>query len=274
MAVLKPTYEQKPLPMRITLLEMSNMLEYVRKIDKRLLLTPIKKAAQRYDMLKQGDRIAVGMSGGKDSTLLFYMLTMLQRQLPIEFELVPICITLGFKDMDITPLAAFVESLGNRLHVKDTLIGNIIFDIRKEKNPCSLCSKMRNGALHNVSKSLGCNKVALGHHLDDAIETFLMNLVFTGRLSTLRPKAYLDRKDITVIRPMILLEERTIANAVNAYDIPTIESKCPANKKTKREDMKELVKGLSLRYPDIRYKFIEAFDNADASCFWQFNTPD
>jgi tRNA 2-thiocytidine biosynthesis protein TtcA len=253
---------------------MFDMLCDMRKVDKRLLLTPIKKAAHRYDMLKQGDRIAVGLSGGKDSAVLFYMLTILQRQLPIEFELVPICITLGFEDMDVAPLAAYVEGLGNRLHVKDTLIGRIVFDVRQEKNPCSLCSKMRNGALHNLSKALGCNKVALGHHLDDAIETFFMNLIFTGRLSTLRPKAYLDRKDITVIRPMILLEEKTIVNAVNAYGIPTIESKCPSNKKTKREEMKDLVSSLSLKYPDIRYKFTQAFENANTNSFWKFETLD
>jgi tRNA(Ile)-lysidine synthase TilS/MesJ len=238
------------------------------KADNKKFLTPVKKAMQKYRMLEAGDRIAVGLSGGKDSSTLFYILTLLQKQLPFEFELVPITLTLGFDNMDVSSLENYIKGLGSRLHVKATQIGKIVFDVRKEKNPCSLCANLRRGALYNTAKSLGCNKAALGHHLDDAIETLLMNLVFNGRLGVFLPKSYLDRRDITVIRPMIFLEEKTIENIVRARGIPVIENTCPANKNTKREEMKELVGELKLRYPDIRYKILHAIQNINPEDFW------
>ena len=238
------------------------------KADNKKFLTPVKKAMQKYNMLEPGDRIAVGLSGGKDSSTLFYILTLLQKQLPLEFDLVPITLALGFDDMDISPLEKFVNDLGSRLHIKPTQIGRIVFDVRNEKNPCSLCANLRRGALYNTAKSLGCNKAALGHHLDDAIETLLMNLVFSGRLGVFHPKSYLDRRDITVIRPMIFLEEKTIGKIVKSRNIPVIENTCPANKNTKREEMKMLVDRLSRQYPDIRYKFLHAIQSVNPDDFW------
>ena len=238
------------------------------KTDNKRLLTPVKKAMQQYRMLQPGDRIAVGLSGGKDSSTLFYILRLLQKQLPFEFELVPICLTLGFEDMDISPLKGYVESLGSRLYVKPTHIGRIVFDVRNEKNPCSLCANLRRGALYKTAKALGCNKAALGHHLDDVIETLLMNLVFNGKLGVFQPKSYLDRRDITVIRPMIYLEVRTIEGIVRSRGIPVVKNACPANRKTKREEMKSLVAELSRRYPDIRYRVLHAIQNVNPEDFW------
>ncbi len=238
------------------------------KTDNKKFLTPVKKAMQQYRMLEPRDRIAVGLSGGKDSSTLFYILTLLQRQLPFKFELIPITLTLGFENMDISPLKDYVDGLGNKLHIKATHIGRIVFDIREEKNPCALCANLRRGALYNTAKSLGCNKAALGHHLDDAIETMLMNLLFNGKLGVFQPKSYLDRRDITVIRPMIFLQEKTIESIVKAKGIPVIKNTCPANKKTKREEMKGLVEELSRRYPDIRYKFLHAVQNVELKDFW------
>ncbi len=228
------------------------------KSDNKWLLTPVKKASIQYGMIEEGDRIAVGLSGGKDSAVLFYILTVLRRHVPFKFDLVPICVDLGFEDMDFTLLDKYVTELGNKLHIKSTLIGKIIFDVRQEKNPCSLCANMRRGALYDAAKSLGCNKAALGHHLDDAFETFLMNLIYNGKLGTFQPKTYLDRRDITVIRPVIFLEESVIEKAVRLKNIPVVKNTCPANKKTKREEMKHLIHDLSQRYPDIRHKFLTA----------------
>lgn len=240
----------------------------IKKSDNKWFLTPVKKALAEFRMIEDGDRIAVGLSGGKDSSTLFLILSILQKQLPVRFELVPLCLTLGFEDVDISPLEDFVRSLGNSLHVKHTQIGRIIFDVRREKNPCSLCANMRRGALYTLAKSLGCNKAALGHHLDDALETFLMNIVFNGRIGTLKPKTYLDRRDITVIRPMLFLEEKNILRIVKSKNIPVINNPCPANRRTKREEMKQLVVSLSEQYPDIRYRFMSAAKNVDVNDFW------
>lgn len=244
------------------------MVLKVKKSDSKLFLTPVKKTILQYGMIEEGDRVAVGLSGGKDSSALFYILTVLQKIIPFHFELVPICLTLGFENVDISPLNEYVEKLGNKLHIKSTLISKIIFDVRQEKNPCSLCANMRRGALYNETKSLGCNKAALGHHLDDAIETFFMNLIYNGRMGTFKPKTYLDRRDITVIRPMISLHEKTIQKIVNAKHIPVIKNTCPANKKTKREEMKQLIYDLSRHYPDIRHQFLNAVKNMDLKDFW------
>ncbi len=240
---------------------------YKKRDDKKLLI-PVKKAMGRYNMLKPGDRIAVGLSGGKDSSALLYMLTLFQKQLPFKFELVPICLDLGFDGVNFRPLEGYVNALGHRLYIKSTSIGRIVFEIRDEKNPCSLCANLRRGALYNAAKALDCNKVALGHHLDDVIETLLMNLLFNGKLAVFQPKSYLDRRDITIIRPMIFIEEKTIEHTVNTRGIPIVDNNCPANKKTKREEMKSLIRELSNRYPDIRYRILRAIQNVNPGDFW------
>ena len=236
--------------------------------DKKKLLTPIKKTILQYGMIEEGDRVAVGLSGGKDSSTLLYVLRILQQQLPFHFDLVPISLTLGFDDMEITPLKHFVENLGFHLHIKETKIGQIVFDYKQEKNPCSLCANLRKGALYDYAKSLECNKVAYGHHLDDAIETFFMNLFFNSKLGTFQPKMYLDQSDITIIRPMITVEERTIIRFVQKKEIPIVVNTCPADKKTKREEMKQLIAQLSQDYPDIRQRFSQAVKNVELDHFW------
>lgn len=236
--------------------------------DMKKFLLPVKRAMQKYDMLEPGDRVAVGLSGGKDSSTLLYILTLLQKQLPFKFELVPICLTLGFDNTDTTPLERYVEALGKELLIKPTNIGRVVFDVRKEKNPCSLCANLRRGALYNAAKTSGCNKAALGHHLDDAAETLFLNLLFNGRLKVFQPKSYLSRKDITIIRPMIYLEEKTIEGIAKAKEIPVIENPCPANKRTKREEIKNLMVELDHRYTDIRYRILHAIENSNPKDLW------
>jgi tRNA 2-thiocytidine biosynthesis protein TtcA len=240
----------------------------VRKTDRKWFLTPIKRTIIKYNQISNGDKIAVGLSGGKDSSTLFYILTVLQRELKIDFNLIPITLDLGFENMDLNPLVKYVKELDHELYIEKTHIGRIVFEVRQEKNPCALCANLRRGALYETAKRLGCNKVALGHHLDDAIETFFMNLIFNGQFGIFQPKSFLDRKQITIIRPMIALEENKIKNIVKNKNIAVIENTCPANKKTKREEIKSLVSELSKKYPDIRYKFLTAAQNVNIESFW------
>lgn len=239
--------------------------------ERKKLLIPVKKAILDYGMIEDGDRVAVGLSGGKDSSTLLYILTILKEKLPIHFELVPISLSLGFADTDLTPLQKFTESLGHKLYVKETKIGQIVFDIRKEKNPCSLCANLRRGTLIDYAKALGCNKLAYGHHLDDGIETFFMNLFYGGKLAVFTPVTYLDRSDITVIRPMLAVEEKTIIQFVKTKNIPVVHNPCPANKHTKREEIKNLINKLSTTYPDLRKKFLTGAVNISEKDFWRIH---
>lgn len=236
--------------------------------DRLRLMKPLKKTCETYEMIEEGDRIAIGLSGGKDSSTLLYLLTALQKQYPFPFELVPISLTLGFGGMDLGPMKDYVAKLGHELHIKETSIGEIVFDIRQEKNPCSLCANMRRGTLYEYARTLGCNKVALGHHLDDGLETFFMNLFFNGKMGSFQPKTYLNRADITIIRPLIAIEEQAIIKFVGAKSIPVIHNPCPANKKTKREEIKDLVKQLSEKYPDLRRKFLHGMTHVEMRDFW------
>ncbi len=230
-------------------------------------LTKVKKACKQYEMIGEGDRIAVGISGGKDSSALLYIMEQLQRHLPVDFVVVPIYVDLGF-GMDMLELEEFCRSLGYEMVTQKTQIQEIVFDIRKEKNPCSLCAKMRKGALVEKAKEHGCNKLALGHHLDDATETFFLNLLYTGKLGSFAPKLYLDRRDITMIRPMAYLEEKTIQSVVNTKGLPQVKNKCPVDGSTKREEMKAFVAGIEEQYPDFKDKFKSAIENIDKSGIW------
>ena len=183
---------------------------FERRIKMRKLLSHIRKAVEDYNMINDGDRIAVGVSGGKDSIALMLALKELQRFYPEKFELVAICLDLGFKGADYEPLVKLCEEKEIELHIEKTQIGEIIFDVRKEKNPCSLCAKMRRGALHEKAKELGCNKVALGHHYDDVLETFFLCLFNEARISCFSPVTYLDRTELYLIRPFIYTEEKEI----------------------------------------------------------------
>ncbi|MED3662691.1 tRNA 2-thiocytidine biosynthesis TtcA family protein [Ureibacillus terrenus] len=245
------------------------MVLKVSNSENKRLYKPFRKTIMEYNMLEEGDRVAVGLSGGKDSSTLLYLLTLLKQQAPFHFDIVPITLTLGFDGMDLSPLQNYVESLGHELHIKETKISQIVFDIRQEKNPCSLCANLRRGILYDYAKSLGCNKVAYGHHLDDGIETFFMNLLFGGKLGVFRPVSYMSRLDITLIRPMIAIEEKFIIQFVNSREIPIIHNPCPADKNTKREEMKVLVKALSEKYPNVRQNFLHAVKNVREEDFWK-----
>ena len=199
------------------------------------LLSYTRKAVDEYRMIEEGDHIAVGISGGKDSLTLLYALHGLKRFYPKKFELSAITVDLGFED-----------------------IYEILFHVRKESNPCSLCAKMRKGALNQAIKEMGCNKIAYAHHKDDIIETMLLSLIFEGRFYSFSPKTYLDRTDLTVIRPMMFVDEKDVIGFKNKYQLPVVKSKCPVDGYTKRQYVKELLRQLNHENPGVRERMFHA----------------
>ncbi len=227
------------------------------------LLSGLRKGITEYKMIKDGDKIAVGISGGKDSVTLLKLLAEYKKFSPEHFDLIAISVDLRFDGLnsDYSEIEKLCNSLGVEYYIERTDIGQIVFSERKETNPCSLCSKMRKGALYEVAKKHGCNKVALGHHKDDLIDTFALSLFYEGRLSSFAPKSFLDRTEITIIRPMLFIEEYKI----EAYSktLPVIKSKCPANKNTKRELVKNIIKNIGKDIPDIREMMFTAIIHPD-----------
>ena len=218
----------------------------------------IRRCAEDYNMIAEGDKIAVGVSGGKDSLTLLYLLAALRRYYPAHYELQAVTIDMGLPGMDFSPVAALCEKLEVPYQIKKTEIGPIIFDYRHERNPCSMCAKMRRGALNDVLLSLGCNKIALGHHFDDAVETFLMNLLFTGQLGCFKPSTYMSRADVTQIRPMLYIGEGSIVSFVREMGLPLVPTTCPEDKESKRAEIKALIARLSAEYPDLKSKVFGA----------------
>ena len=210
-----------------------------------------------YDMIREGDKIAVGVSGGKDSLVLLVLLAALRKFFNKSFSLEAITIDMGL-GMDYGGIAALCERLEVPYHLIKTEIGPIIFDHRKETNPCSLCSKMRRGALNQAILDLGFNKLALGHHYDDAVETFVMSLIYEGRISCFQPVTDLDRTGIVQIRPMLYIHEKTVDNFARRMELPVMENRCPVDKNTKREEIKQLIFDLSAIYPDLRERIFGA----------------
>ena len=204
----------------------------------------MRKAITDYNMISDGDKIAVGVSGGKDSQLLLTALVQLRRFLPVRFDLMAITVNLGFEFFDINSLIEFYKHLGVDYHIEDTQISRIVFNAKEEKNPCSLCANMKRGAVYNTAKSLGCNKAAFAHHMDDVIETLLMSLLYEGRIHTFSPVVHLDKTDITLIRPMIYVDESLVRSCVKAIGINPVKSGCPVDGLTKRQDIKELIYSL------------------------------
>ena len=226
----------------------------------RKILSRTRAAVDDYKMIQDGDKIAVGVSGGKDSVMLLKALCDLKRFYPAKFQIVAITLDMRFdnQDGDFSSIQEFCNEYGIEYVIQRTDLYEIIFNIRKEECPCSLCARMRRGILHDTAKQLGCNKIALGHHLDDAAETFMMNLLIESRIGCFAPVTYLSRRDITMIRPLVYVRETAIEQAVERLNLPIIESKCPANEKTKREDAKILLQKLSDEYGDVPERIIGA----------------
>ena len=214
----------------------------------------VRRCVEDYDMIAEGDRIAVGISGGKDSLTLLCALAKLRSFYPTRFQLHAITLALGFEGMDFSG----VESLCRELEVPYTIINtdikHVVFEERRESNPCSLCAKMRRGALHDAMLELGIKKIALGHHFDDAIETFFLSLFYEGRLSCFQPVTYMSRTEITQIRPLLYVGEGTIKNFAERYKLPVVANPCPEDGKSRREDVKVLIRELTEKYPDLRNK--------------------
>ncbi len=225
----------------------------------------MRSACQQYEMIKEGDRIAVGVSGGKDSVALLAAMADLKRFYPAKFDLVAITLDprFGGEDGDYSAIEEFCRKIGVEYHIKRTQLAEVIFDIRKESNPCSLCARMRRGALHDAAKDFGCNKIALGHHLDDVAETFIMNLFNGGTLDCFMPVTYLSRKDIYMIRPMIFARESDCARVVRKGELPIIKSKCPADGTTERQEVKEFLNSLEKKYGNVREKILGAMQRKE-----------
>ena len=222
------------------------------------VLSYARRCIEDYDMIQAGDHVAVGVSGGKDSMVLLAALARLREFYPKPFTVEAITLDLGIPGMDFSPVAEWCASQGIPFTLVPTEINHIIFNVRKEKNPCSMCSKMRRGALHGALQERGIKKIALGHHYDDAAETMLMNLFLEGRIGCFQPVTYLDRTDVTQIRPLLYVEEREVRNAVERLKLPVVQNPCPANGSTQREEMKELLADLEKKYPNLRKKIFGA----------------
>lgn len=228
------------------------------------LLSPARRIIDEYHMIQDGDKIAVGLSGGKDSVTLLYIMAGLKKFYPKKFDVVAITIDMGLKDMDEnekTALKNLCEELGVEYKVVHTDIAEIIFDIRKESNPCSLCAKMRRGALNTTALEMGCNKIALGHHADDLIETLFLSLFYEGRLSTFSPVSYMSRTGITLIRPMLYIEEKDIRSFIKGK--PILHNTCPADKHTQRQFIKDLLNDLKKDIPFVKHRILGAITHPE-----------
>ncbi len=226
------------------------------------ILSTMRKAIEKYSLIEDGDRIAVGVSGGKDSLVLLKALNDFKKFNLFDFDIVAVNIDIYNGKEEYSGLKNFCSELGVKLHIEPTDIQNIVFNIRQEKNPCSLCAKMRRGALNSACQKLGCNKLALAHHLYDVTTTFFLSLFYEGRLSTMLPKSYMSNSKITLIRPLYLTEESKIISV--SKDMPILKSKCPADKDSKRQEMKELISRIHKEIPDSK-KRIEHAILADES---------
>ena len=223
------------------------------------VLSYVRRAVDDYHMIQEGDRIAVGISGGKDSLTLLYALHGLQRFYPQHFELHAVTVDLGFQNLDLSKIESICrDELQIPYTIVKTDIADVIFEQRKESNPCSLCAKMRKGALNDAIKKEGCNKVAYAHHKDDVVETMLMSLIYEGRFHTFSPVTWLDRMELTVIRPLLYMNEADVIGFVNKNPVPVVKSPCPADGYTRREYVKQLLRQLNLENPGVKERMFTA----------------
>ena len=232
------------------------------------MLSKMTAAIEKYQMIDENDKIAVGISGGKDSIILLMLLNELKKFYHKKFEIMGLTLDPGFPGENSEEenfIAEYCKKENIEYIIKQTNIYNIVFETRKEKNPCSLCAKMRRGILHNTAKEYECNKIALGHHFDDAVETFMMNLVFGGRIKCFSPKSYLSIKEIYQIRPLIFMKEEEIIKSIKKNNIKPIKSKCPIDKTTKRNEIKELIEKIEKQYNGLSQKIMNAMQKDDVS---------
>ena len=215
-------------------------------------LSYVRRRMDQYHMIEKNDRIAGGVSGGKDSLTLLVALAELRRFYPKKFEVVAITLEMGYEEMDFSAVATLCETLGVEYIRIPTQIKQIVFDIRKEENPCSLCAKLRRGALHEAALAAGCKKVALGHHFDDVVETYMLSLFYEGRISCFKPVTFLDRKGVTLIRPLLYVPEYYVKSFARRHELPIVHNPCPADGSTKREEVKVLLKDLEKQFPGLR----------------------
>lgn len=233
----------------------------------KLMFKQIRNANLKYNLIENDDEVAVGMSGGKDSSVLLHLLHLLQKYTPLSFNIHPIYIDLGWNN-EIDSLKELCLNYNYNLHIELTNIGEVVFDIREEKSPCSLCANLRRGALNNTAKKLGCNKVALGHHLDDVVNTMFMSMLYENRYNIFKPLTYLDRVDITLIRPMVYVEEKSIIKLADYLGIKAIENLCPADGFTKRDEVAELVNLIETNHPGAKKKILSSIENINLQSFW------
>lgn len=232
------------------------------------ILGALRRADERFSMIESDDRIAVGLSGGKDSMLLLKALSLYRLFSKKNYTLDAVCVDLGFGNYDTAFMAEYCKGLDVPFHLVPTRIGEIVFDVREEKNPCSLCSKLRKGALYRKAQDLGCNKTAFAHHMDDVIETFMLNLLFAGRVATFSPKAFLSRRRITLIRPFIFLREWDIKGAVNRLGTPVAKNPCPQDGLTNRQGLKDFLKDLDGQYAHATDRIAHAIANPLTYDLW------
>lgn len=222
------------------------------------VLSQVRRAADDYEMIQDGDKIAVGISGGKDSLTLLYALSTLRRFYPHPFELHAVTVDLGFENLNLGKIEALCKELDVPYTIVPTQIASIVFDQRKEKNPCALCAKMRKGALNETIRGAGCNKIAYAHHKDDVVETLMLSLIYEGRFHTFAPVTFLDRMNLTVIRPLVYMKEADVIGFVHKHDVPVVKSPCPADGHTRREYVKQLLRQLNLENPGVKDRMFTA----------------
>ena len=227
------------------------------------LLSLIRQAVDQYEMIEEGDHIAIGISGGKDSLTLLWGLAHLQKFYPKHFSLSAITVDMGIDTMNLEPIKALCQEIQVPYEIVPTEIGKILFDIRKETNPCSLCAKLRKGALNNKALEMGCNKIAYAHHKDDLIETAMMSLLYEGRFYAFSPVTHLDRTDLTVIRPLMFVSEADVKGFRNKYQLPVCKNPCPMDGHTRREYVKNLIRTLNMDNPGVRERLFHAVINGN-----------
>ena len=231
-------------------------------MEEKRLLSLVRKALDQYSMINENETVAIGISGGKDSLTLLYALAKLKNFYPEKFDVLAVTVDLGWKDFDTSKIKEFCDRLNVEYHVVKTDIYNIIFNERKEENPCSLCAKMRKGAMNTYLVERGIKKIAYAHHMDDVVETMMMSLIYEGRLNTFSPVTYLEDSDISVIRPLINVTESEVKGFVNKYDLPVMKSSCPVDRLTKRESVKELVNSINRNNPGAKKRMYTAVKNS------------